>query len=214
VAVTDQQVGELVAAMPARARLFERLGIDYCCGGGDSLADACRARRLDPDTVAVLLETFDEGQPSAEPDWSTVPLAQLCDHIVDVHHAFLRRELPRISTLLEKCERAHGLVEPRATFERLRKELEAHLLDEEQALFPAVRAGGDVDPSLVAALGEEHADAGSLLRRLAELTDRYDTSSARCNTHRAALGALADLERDLHQHIHEENNILFPRVLG
>jgi regulator of cell morphogenesis and NO signaling len=214
VVVTDQQVGELVAAVPARARLFERLGIDYCCGGRVSLADACRARRLDPETVAVLLDAFGDIPAAGEPDWSTVSLAQLCDHIVDVHHAFLRRELPRISTLLEKCERAHGLVEPRALFDELRGELEPHMLEEEQVLFPAVRAGSGIDASLVDDLDDEHAAVGQLLQRLSVLTNGYDPSAALCNTHRAALAALADLERDLHDHIHEENNILFPRALA
>lgn len=214
VAALDVSVGDLVTAVPARARLFERLGIDYCCGGGESLAAACRARSLDPETVAVLLGAFDETAAPGEQDWSGVPLDRLCDHIVDVHHAFLRRELPRISTLLEKCERAHGLREPRATFDQLRAELEPHLLEEERTLFPAIRAGDPLDPALAGSLATEHAAVGGLLRRLSQLTNGYDTSAALCNTHRAALAALDDLARDVHEHIHEENNVLFPRALA
>ena len=213
-------VGDLVAERPARARVLEQLGIDYCCGGRRTLGEACAERGLDAATVAVLLEGLEADRGPTGSDWGRASLAELCDHIVDVHHAYLRRELPRLSELLEKCERAHAVERPelyeiRATFERLRVELEEHLGDEERVLFPACRAvtaGARPDPELLARLADEHADAGAALRRLSALTDGYDTGTARCNTHRAAIDALAELERDLHEHIHEENNILFPRM--
>jgi regulator of cell morphogenesis and NO signaling len=223
--LTSRLVGELVAERPTRARLFEHLGIDYCCGGRRPLADACREHGVDAATVAVLLNALDERTYSpAETDWAGASLLDLCDHIVDVHHAYLRRELPRLSELLAKCERAHGadrpeLIETRATFARLRAELERHLAEEEQVVFPVCRTlepGGPPERVLLGSLERletEHAATGGLLARLSRLTAGYDLGGALCNTHRAALDALAALERDLHEHIHEENNILFPRVL-
>jgi regulator of cell morphogenesis and NO signaling len=218
-------VAELVVERPARARLFEQLGLDYCCGGRASLEEACRSRGLDAATVVAMLAAAEAADGADGADWSQAGLGELCDHIVGVHHAYLRRELPRLSTLLDKVERAHGgevaeAADVRAVFAVLRTELERHLDTEERSLFPACRrleSGTAVDASFEAALEafeDEHAAAGTLLRRLEELTDGYDTAAARCNTHRAALDGLRELERDLHEHIHEENNILFPRALA
>jgi regulator of cell morphogenesis and NO signaling len=223
-AFISDPVGDLVAERPGRARLFEQLGIDYCCGGRQPLGDACRERGLDPATVAVMLAALDEpGNDLVENDWGRATLDELCDHILNLHHAFLRRELPRLSTLLEKCERAHSderpeLRDTRTTFERLRAALEGHLDEEERIVFPVCRrlAAGRTPPGELW-LGEfeaEHAETGALLAQLSALTRRYDSSTALCNTHRAALDGLAELERDLHEHIHEENNILFPRTLA
>src|SRR5262245_37874439 len=220
-APASRLVGDLAAERPARARVFEQLGIDYCCGGRRPLDDACSDRGLDVESVVALLDA--EANTLDEPDWMHAPLSELCDHIVAVHHGYLRRELPRLTELLAKCERAHGddrpeLVEARETFEHLRAELEHHLADEERRLFPACRRLDAGDPPGVELpndllhLEAEHAAAGALLERLSILTDGYDTSGAACNTHRAALSALAELERDMHEHVHEENNILFQRV--
>lgn len=219
----DSTVGALVVEQPARARLFERLGLDYCCGGKVPLAHACASRGLDTATVVAMLNAL-EPDAATSGDWSRAPIDELCDHIVEAHHAFLRRELPRLSTLLEKVERAHAgdrpeLHEVRHTFEELRAELEEHLTEEERTLFPSCRAlaaGHAVDESFRAAvptLESEHEAAGRHLARLADLTGGYDVGAAACNTHRAALDGLRELEQDLHEHIHEENNILFPRAL-
>jgi regulator of cell morphogenesis and NO signaling len=212
-------LAELVVERPSRARLFERLGLDYCCGGGIALADACRERGLDPETVETLLAALDDDRAAPAVDWAHAPLADLCEHIVDAHHGLLRRELPRLSGLLAKCEHAHGLehpelVELRGVFERLREELESHLDEEERELFPLVSEGGRLDPELVGALRTEHGEVGRLLAGLSALTFGYDEALALCNTHRASLAGLAELERDLHEHVHEENNILFPRALA
>lgn len=219
---TTTTVAELVLDRPARARLFEQLGVDYCCGGKRTLAEACRERGLDADTVVALLNA-DLADGPAPADWSRAPLGELCDHIVEAHHGFLRRELPRLSTLWEKVERAHGAESPaaaevRATFEQLRIELEQHTTEEEETVFPRLRdaeEGGSLDEAFAAELAKlehEHDHAGALLARLDELTDGFDLEGALCNTHRAAVDGLHELERDLHEHIHEENNILFPRA--
>lgn len=211
-------VAELVLEQPSRARVLEGLGVDYCCGGRQSLASACDARGLNVDDALAALESA-VPLPSSEPDWTRIPLADLCDHIVETHHEHLRAELPRLEALLDKVVRAHGaerpeLVELRETFASLRSELEEHIVNEEEQLFPLVRRGGPYDADQVAELEHDHASAGSALARLRELSGGYDLDRALCNTHRATLDGLRELELDLHQHIHEENNVLFPRALA
>jgi len=214
-------VADLVSDRPARARLFEQLGLDYCCGGKRSLEDACRAKGLDVGTVATMLDVLDRSGETHD-DLADATLGEICDHIVAFHHERLRTELPRLSGLLAKVVKAHGAERPelapvQATYEELRVELEEHMAGEEEHAFPAVRAveaGGAANglAPRIAELETEHALAGELLQRLSELTDGYSLAGVGCNTHRAALDGLAELQRDLHLHIHEENNVLFPRV--
>jgi regulator of cell morphogenesis and NO signaling len=220
-------VGQLVRERPSRARVFERLGIDYCCGGKTPLDRACRAGGLD--LARVLRELADEdARPEADPvDWSTATLGALADHIEATHHAYLRRELPRLERLAEKVAAAHGARHPElldvlAVFSALKSELESHMLKEEWALFPMVRlldgatapprspCGSVADP--IAAMEHEHDDAGAALARLRSLTGGYTPPAGACNTYRALLDGLADLEADLHLHVHKENNILFPKA--
>jgi regulator of cell morphogenesis and NO signaling len=214
-------IADLVLEAPGRARVFEQLGLDYCCGGSKSLADACERRGLDLDAVLTALDV--PAGPGTGDDVGRLTVAELCDHIVATHHARLRTELPRLSTLWEKVARAHGkerkeLIEVRALYELLRVELEQHCVEEEATLFPACRRFGEmgaVDDALLdelPGLEGDHAAAGTLLQRISELTGDYDLDRAMCNTHRAAVDALRELQADLHVHIHEENNVLFTRV--
>ena len=179
-------LAEVVTAEPSLARELERRGLDYCCGGKRSLVEACERKGLDPAAVAAELAAVD-GDPAEreERDWRAVPLPELCEHIVDVHHARLREELPRLSGLPARVAKAHGaederLVEVGATFEGLRAELESHLEDEERRLFPAIVSGGAADdPSVVAELEHEHEEAAAALDRLRALTDGFDLGGAR-----------------------------------
>jgi regulator of cell morphogenesis and NO signaling len=221
-------LAELVAERPSRARFFERLRLDYCCGGSQSLADACRDRGLDAGTVGELLEALDEDGPRADPpeerDWRQASIGELCDHILSAHHEGLRRELPQISELLATVVRVHGegrdeLEEAQLVFAGIRGELEHHLELEERELVPAIRAleadgpaAAAIDGTLIDRHEAEHLGVGEGLVRLRDLGNGYDTSAALCGTHRALLDALLHFESDLHQHVHEENNILFPRV--
>jgi len=213
----SRSLAELVLERPAHARVFERLGLDYCCGGKESLEDACAERGLDPATVAAFLESELEPSAAESADWTAAPLADLCAHIVETHHARLRWELPRLSELAERVLAVHGadrpeLAEVREVFEGLRAELEEHVEDEEARLFPAILAGGPPAPETLAQLEHDHDAAGAALRRLRELTGGYALDRALCSTYRLLLEGLHGLELDLHQHVHEENNVLFPRV--
>jgi regulator of cell morphogenesis and NO signaling len=214
----SRSVADLVLELPSRARVLEQLGVDYCCGGKRSLADACAGGGVGLDTTLAALESASQER-STEPDWTRASLAELCDHIVSAHHGLLRTELPRLDSLLATIVRVHGagrpeLAELRSTFAGLRDELEEHMASEEERLFPVCRTGGPFDAEQLAELSHEHDATGAALARLREIAQGYDLDQALCNTHRATLDGLHSLERDLHQHIHEENNVLFPRALA
>jgi regulator of cell morphogenesis and NO signaling len=216
-------VADLVTERPARARIFERLGIDYCCGGDHTLAEACRRHDLDPDTVRRMLEAVEQAAPAADArDWSSASLGTLIDHIVDTHHAYLRRELPRLETLLTRVLAAHGddvdwLAPTFEEFTALQTDLAAHMTNEEQRVFPSIRAletnaQTPLDADGIDDMIGEHDEAGAALERLRTLTNEYSPPEGACPTFRAALDGLEDLERDMHRHVHKENNILFPRA--
>jgi regulator of cell morphogenesis and NO signaling len=223
----DTTLAELASEQPARTRLFERLSLDYCCGGSQALGDACRQRGLDLDAVREQLEAVDQdaASPGSEPerDWRQASVEELCDHIVSAHHDYLRREMPRISELLATVTRVHGRdcidfeIIGRA-FAVLRITLEEHIEDEERALFPACIAldrgdpAVDLDHPTVQRHRDEHEAVGAKLTALRALAGGYDLSQALCSTHGALLDALRLLEADLHRHVHEENNVLLPRV--
>ncbi|WP_414663268.1 iron-sulfur cluster repair di-iron protein [Horticoccus sp. 23ND18S-11] len=225
----ETTVGEIVAAQPRLARIFERVGIDYCCGGKRSLAQACAARKLDPATLLVLLEaTADSADERPMADAAALSLTALADHIEGTHHAYLRAELPRLVEFADRVAAKHGerdarLVAIAATVRELAGEMFLHMMKEEEILFPMVRAielgqrdaaghcGSIAHP--IRQMELEHDGAGAALARLRELTDGFTPNAEACNTHRALLAGLAELESDLHEHVHKENNILFPRAL-
>lgn len=224
----EQPLGRLLAERPALTEPLERLRLDYCCGGGQTLAEACRRRGLDPATVAVILERLSgtaEVQRIDSHDLRGATVTDLCDHIVSVHHARLRRELPQIEEQLATVVRVHGrghgeLRDLERLFRSLACELREHIRTEEASVFPAARAlaaGERGDAGVLWLVDQhraEHAAAGDALAALRELTNSYDSETALCGTHRRLLEALEAFELDLHQHVHEENNLLFPRVLA
>jgi len=218
-------LGDLALARPGAMPMLERLQLDYCCGGRRSLEEACSQRGLDPHTVIAMVKALDSGgDGGAEPhDVARASLSELCDHIVEAHHRETRRELPRISELLETVVRVHGarraqLLDVQTTFSRMRDDLEQHFDLEEELLFPvcrAIEAGAapaQLDPRVLELCTDTHELTGQALSALRELCGGYDPKLALCGTHRALLQALHRLEGDLHQHVHEENNLLFPRV--
>lgn len=226
---TGATLGSLVAEQPSRSRVLEQLGLDYCCGGKATLSDACAAAGLDASAVAAQIAEADAATPAdTTADWTTAPLADLADHIEATHHAYLKSELPRITQLAEKVAQAHGALHPEAkivasVYAGLRAELEAHLMKEEMILFPICRqletaegpvafhCGSVANP--IGAMEYEHDMAGEALAEMSKATNGYSTPDDVCNTYRALMDALKGLELDLHQHIHKENNILFPRAI-
>src|SRR6478672_10497246 len=143
-ATLERTIGELVAERPARARVFEGFKIDYCCGGKKPLADACEAKGLDPQVVLKMLAIVDETAPREERDWTAATMTELCDNIESTHHAYLKRELPRLEFLARKVADRHGdhrpeLVELRDVFLRMKAKMDSHMFKEEQVLFPLCR---------------------------------------------------------------------------
>ncbi len=226
---SHQTIGRIVAARPSRARVFERLELDYCCGGKKQLGAACRERGLNVNAVLRDLRDNDaRASDTTEADWTSAPLDDLIDHIVTTHHAYLREALPRLTYLIDKVVRAHGdrnpaLSEVAAVFAALRRPLECHTEEEESVVFPLIQslAGAEKTSTLLAGLvrssietlEREHDQAGAGLETLRKLTDGYVPPAGACNTYRAMLDGLAELEADMHRHVHKENSILFPRAL-
>jgi regulator of cell morphogenesis and NO signaling len=223
-------VGQLVAERPARARIFENLGIDYCCGGRKTIAEVCQHKGLDPASVVQVLQAAEAAgvDGDGQRDWLTAPLSELCDHIIQTHHEYLRGELPRLAQLVEKVASVHGdnhpeLKEVRYTFSLLRAELSEHMMKEERILFPSIRsmeAGGSGDSPHcgtidrpIAVMEDEHDRAGAALARMRQLTQDYRVPEGACGSYQVMLSSLAELEADMHQHVHKENNILFPRAM-
>lgn len=221
-------LGAIVAAHPLLSRVFERLGLDYCCGGKRTLAQACAAKGIDAATVAVMLEAA-AALPAAIPavDAAGMSLVALADHIEATHHAYLRDELPALVEKADRVAQKHGERDPRlaevaATMRALAYEMFSHMLKEEQILFPLVRAlerDGEVGghcgtiANPIRQMESEHDGAGAAVARMRYLTDAFTADADACNTHRVLLAGLARLELDLHEHVHKENNILFPRAL-
>ncbi len=219
-------LAEAVDTFPQLAREFERRGLDYCCGGGRSLGDACALIGLDP--VATAAELSEVGAISGSAEWVTMTPDVLVDHIEATHHRYLWDEMPRVTALLDKIMSVHGsrhpeLVDIAACFAEARADLEPHMTKEERVLFPMIRelATSTGVPSFhcgslqnpISVMMSEHDAVGGLLARLHHLTDGYTTPADGCASYVACFAALADLEADTHLHIHKENNVLFPMVL-
>ena len=228
----SQTVRNIALRQPTAIPVFEHLGIDYCCGGNQALADACAANQLDVNAVLVALE-FAAGRPSLPmPDWSVASLELLCAHIIVKHHAFARRELPRLLDLAANVFARHGAAHPelaaiQTTLGQLQIELEDHFAKEESVLFPYIvgleRSLTDPDeepiscfgflPEPVAVLSHDHEQASTLLAQLRQLSHHFTPPLGVCLTYRIFYTGLQELERDLRQHMHLENNILFPRAV-
>lgn len=218
-------LAEIVRAAPGSERTLESFGLDYCCGGGRTLADACRDLELDPSTV---LQQVNDREVEPEPAWASMDPGALVDHLEATHHAYLHAELPRLSALADKVTEVHGarhpeLVEIRQAYEAIRADLEPHLAKEERVLFPMIRelAGAAASPQFhcgslqnpISVMMREHDAAGELLETLRRLTGGYQAPADGCASYQALFDGLAQLEADTHLHVHKENNLLFPAVI-
>lgn len=216
----NRTLGELVAEQPARARVLERAGIDYCCHGDRSLSLAAAEAGLDANTLALVLDAV-EAVPAAADGAERLQPAALAHHIVETHHRYLAAELPELDTLAVKVRGVHGerhpeLAEVARLFHQLRGELEPHLAAEEAEVFPAIEAGTDheaIDAG-VARLVAEHARAGELLAALRAAARDYAVPADACASYRSLYERLAALEADTFRHIHLENNVLFRAARG
>jgi len=235
----DGTIADAIIAYPVLRPLFEKFGFDYCCGGKQPFREAVKESGL---TLEKVLEDcyrqIAEAKPSAgvdnsSRDWSTSSLTDLANHIETTHHVYTRGALERIDQLLAKVQRAHSgahgamLDAARRHFNAVRDELSAHMPKEESILFPAMRAleaylsGAADKPQFpfgtiakpIEQMVAEHEEAGDALAELRKATQGYELPQDSCPTFEAMYEAMVELERDVHLHIHLENNILFPRSI-
>lgn len=222
--IHDPILGDLVATNPAAARVLEGFGLDYCCHGTRTLADACADAGVDAAEVAAKLADLDEAGVAT---WTVLDAPALAEHIVATHHRYLHEELPLLDVLAEKVLGVHGsrhpeLAEVRRLVAAVRADLEPHLMKEERVLFPAIAAiaagqtefpfGSVANPIRVMTI--EHERAGQLLADLRAATNGYAIPDDACASFRALYGRLEALELDTHLHIHKENHVLFPAAIA
>jgi regulator of cell morphogenesis and NO signaling len=216
----ETTVGQIATDHPLATKVFARHNIDFCCGGGNSLKDVCEKAGLNAEglleEIANELKTINYD----EKKWDKEPLSDLIDHILITFHRPLDSELPRLEQMVCKVYEVHGDKDPgmfaelKDTFLGLKPELEAHMMKEEQILFPMIKRGeGPMANSPVEAMLIEHDNAGNALKKFRALTNDYKVPEEACNTWSALWHGLRAFEESLHQHIHLENNILFPRAL-
>jgi regulator of cell morphogenesis and NO signaling len=232
---TEKSVRELALENPSTTRVFEKLGIDYCCGGNKSLEDACRNANLNLHEVLEALQKADQPAHNMQKDrvWQVEPLAALVAHIQNIHHQYTREEIARLAPLFDKVCSVHGnnhpeLLQIRLVFQSLAQELSEHLMKEEMILFPyIVRMEAAVSGNKpiagapfgsvqnpVSMMENEHESAGNALRAMRQASHGYFAPSDSCVSYQTLYKALAAFEADLHRHIHLENNILFPRAVA
>ena len=229
----EKTVRELALENPAATRVFEKLGIDYCCGGKRSLEEACRAANLNSHEVLASLKKASEAA-SAEPNpWQGGPLASLIRYIKDTHHQYTRDEIDRLGPLFAKVCSVHGEKHPelfrlRDLFQALADALVPHMMKEEMILFPyitrietALTRNEPIAPAPfgsiqnpISMMENEHHTAGEVLCAMRQASNEYSVPAGACITYQTLHKALADFEADLHQHIHLENNVLFPRAVA
>lgn len=229
-------VAEIVTKYPHTRSLLEEMGIDYCCGGKHSLKEACSKIGLAPLDVMKKLEMAIEkpvSEKTESKNWAKVSLTELVEHIIAAHHKYLKENLPRLKSLSDKVYNAHKkhhgdmIQELKRALETLRIDIEMHLAKEEQILFPLIKEmeafANNQGPKPTVHCGTvenpirqmeaEHDAAGGLLERMRKITSEYRLPDDACESFKALYDGLKELEKDLHEHIHLENNILFPKAI-
>jgi len=229
---TGMTVRDVAMELPQSTRLFEKLRIDYCCGGHRPLAEACASAGVDVGEVMEMLAGTQSGDTAAM-DFQNASLPELITHILDTHHVFTKSEMERLQSLTDKVIGAHGSNHPELLhlgelWQRLCADLKPHMFKEEQILFPYMIALAQAADHKSAApfapfgtvnnpirmMMKEHDTAGEILRELRALTSDYKAPADGCISYQTLYQALENFESDLHQHIHLENNILFPKALA
>lgn len=224
---TNQSIGEIVSIMPKASEVFKKYNIDFCCGGHRHLSEAIREQKLNErEVINKLDEAYEETRRIInQVDYRTMPYSELIDYIVNTHHAYLKKSLPEISQLTTMILRVHGvnhsdLFKVHKQFSTLKTELEQHLIKEEEILFPLIKEYEKIPSTdllnkirtVIKETEEEHEAAGDILKELRKITNDYMVPEDGCGSYKKTFEWLQELEADLFQHIHLENNILFKRL--
>jgi len=226
---SNQKIGDIVVKFPNAVDILKEYRIDFCCGGNRQLITAIKEQNLNEEEVLNKINSRYNEFKNKDKDinWLDAPLKELVDHIVNTHHTYLYESLPIISELTTKILRVHGVNHPELAkvhklFHTLKMELDEHLIKEETIQYPAIYEyeNSKTEDNLITAikvskeLEDEHTGAGNVLKELRKITNDYTVPSDGCNTYIAAYSILQELESDIFQHIHLENNILFPRLIA
>jgi regulator of cell morphogenesis and NO signaling len=229
---SETRVNEIALSNPGARRVLEDAGMDYCCGGGKSLRDACLHAGVTADQILQRLRQNAGLTGPTDTEWTGAPLAELTWHIRERHHQYVRDSIPRVRALLAKIREKHGakhreIGEIEKLFGDVAREMTSHMQKEEQILFPYIDAlersangSGSVEPPFfqtvrnpIHAMMQEHDVAGELVRQIRRASNDYKAPADTCTSHQAAYQELKQFEEDLHLHVHLENNILFPRAV-
>ncbi len=225
-------LGEIVTADHRTAAVFDRFGMDFCCGGRRTLQEACEEQAVDVRALLSALDALPDGAGADKPGFAQMPLDQLIDHIVSRHHAYVRSAIPVLLAHSAKIAAVHGEKSPELRgvadhVAAVAAGMTQHMYKEEEILFPYIRslvqterAGRRAAPSPfgtiynpIRMMEAEHQEAGEELRLIREATAGYTLPDFACATYRACFSELEAFERDLHRHVHLENNILFPAAI-
>jgi len=229
----DERIGEIVAKDIRKAEVFKKYGLDFCCGGKKTLEKACREKGIDANTVKGELDYLDMVTQVSIPsqNYDNWELDFLADYIVHTHHKYVARAIPEIFEYTQKVARVHGTQHPETVevadyFVQVMNELNRHMMKEENILFPYIKtlveakkmgAKPELPPfgtieNPVRMMEREHDQVGEYMAKINELTNGFEIPSGACTTFRLSYAKLKEFEEDLHQHIHLENNILFPKA--
>lgn len=219
---------EIVKTFPKSSDLFKKMRIDFCCGGDKPLSEVKTKKEIDKDALLLELNTSYEdwkAKGNKETNWDEVPNSEIVDYIIGRHHAYLTDELPALGQFVTKIFRVHGgshphLVNLHRLYNRFKADMEAHMIKEEQDLFPLIKQYEEnPSPELLKkihrindAMEAEHESAGDLLKYMHDVTDGFVPPEGACNSYRITYARLAELEEDTFQHVHLENNILFKKL--
>lgn len=224
--IAQNTIGEIVTNDFRTASIFKDAGIDFCCGGNKSIADACSEKGIDFTQLMQKLNSVSQSADSNTKNFNEWELPFLCDYIVQTHHKYVLRNLPELVFYTQKIASVHAehhpeLIEVEHLFAQINEELLQHLLKEEEVLFPAIKSTATI-PALedkatiiseITRMQGEHELAGGAMDKINVLTHHYMIPGDACNTYRVALKLLEQFEDDLHIHVHLENNILYPKAL-
>ena len=228
----ETKVKDIALSNPAARQILEDAGLDYCCGGGKSLHEACLHADVPAEEILNRLRENSKHVSPDEANWTSAPLGDLTRHIRERHHRYVREAIARVQPLLDKVEAKHGknhseIADIRRLFTEVGREMIMHMQKEEQILFPyidalekATSAHGSVEPPFfqtvrnpIHAMMKEHDAAGELVKQIRKASSEYTAPADACTSYKALYQDLREFEADLHQHVHLENNILFPRAV-
>ncbi len=229
----ETQIAQVASAHPATIRVFQRHGVDFCCGGKRPLSEVCGEKGIAFENLRHELSAAIAGSPASERSWRDAPLAELVAFIVDRYHQWLKDELPRLAQMMKKVLAVHGERHPDLqgvgqTFEAILGEIAPHMMKEERVLFPYITqmdglaqkgealAGSPFGSvrNPIGSMEQDHEVLGQLLLELRQQTGDFTSPEDACNTYRGLFHGLTEMEGELHEHIHLENNVLHPRSIA